>query len=193
MAEMLRGILMFDRNDWVKVAGSPDFPEAYGAVGHDLSGDVVHVFIDGERSNYPHDATPVPRGLVTLSRQIEDGDNLQIEIYSNGSTHTLYECCGSEECRKLILHNGLGIPGEEVFERDQFFTAAGQEPVRVTVRDLDEDPSSCIWCYGCGDFIQHGTDDGGCECAERGHNPEGDREPLRPMVVENGLLELRPW
>lgn len=192
MAEMLRGILMFDHGDRVKVAGSADFPEAYGTVENDFGGEVVKVHIDGEDARYPHNATSVPRGMVTLARQIEDGNEIQIEIYSRWSTHTLYECCGAGDCRRLILHNGLGIPEDEVFERDQFFTAVEREPVRITVSELDE-PSTCIWCYGCGDFIQHGTDDGGCECEERGHDPEEDREALRPMVVENGLLELRHW
>ena len=115
----------------------------------------------------------------------------QVEIYSNGSTHTLYEFCGYDQCRELILAKGLGIKGD-VFAGDEFRFNSEGTAVRVTVSPLDE-PSSCIWRYGCGDFIQHGTDDGGCECEERGYNPQADREPLRPMVVENGMLELKHW
>lgn len=113
----------------------------------------------------------------------------QIEIYSRGSTHTLYTTCGSDPCRRTILIRGFGIPSWEVDSDREVFEV---EDARITVAPLDE-PPSCIWCYGCGAFIQHGADDGGCECAERGYDPEADREPLRPMVHETGLLELRHY
>lgn len=188
MAEMARGIQMFDRGDRVEYDGGKT-----GIVEHDLGGAVVHLHPEGESWRYPHDAIPVDRESVELTRQVTDADGpQQIEIYSNGSTHTLYEFCGFDECRERILNLGLGIPRGDVFKRDRFLADADGEPVRITVRELDE-PSTCIWCYGCGDFIQHGTDDGGCECEERGHDPEEDREALRPMIVENGRLELTPF
>lgn len=114
----------------------------------------------------------------------------QIEVYSNGSTHTLYEFCGASACREAILVKGFGFPVEPAHEEDVLWTEDGKTKVSVTL--LDES-STCIWCFGCGDFLQHGTDDGGCECAERGYNPEEDREPMRPMVHETGALELRPF
>lgn len=184
MAEMLRGKLMFNSGDWVSIGGGE-----FGSVEHDLGGEVVHVHPQGSSSHYPHSAVAVPRGSVALAREVMDTDSVQIEIYSRGSTHTLYECCGFDDCRRKILHNGLGIPESEVFQRDQFFTQAEREPIRITVTEPNE-PSSCIWCFGCGDFIQHGSD---CECGDNGHNPEADREAVRPMVVETGLLELRPF
>jgi hypothetical protein len=185
----LKTAQMFDRGDRVRVGG-PEETEYFGVVEHDLGGEVVHIHPEGTAWRYPHDAVPVERTSVHLARQTESGDQVQIEIYSNGSTHTLYECCGYDDCRKLILARGLGIPEGEVFDRDRFLVDAGDQPVRITVRELD-DPSSCIWCYGCGDFLAHGE---GCECEERGHNPEADREPMRPMIVEKAqLLELRPF
>lgn len=107
---------------------------------------------------------------------------------------------GENEIGVALTDSWAGVwtvdtPYIEVIRRDfwdRFLADADGEPVRITVRELDE-PSTCIWCYGCGDFIQHGTDDGGCECEERGHDPEEDREPMRPLVVENGRLELTPF
>lgn len=177
-------IQMFDRGDRVEIGEGE-----LAIVEHDMGGEVVHVHPDGSRGRYPHDAVPVQRESVKLTRQTENGEEVQVEIYSNGSTHTLYECCGYDDCRELILVKGLGIDRDEAFTGDRFLTEVEGEPVRITVKPLD-DPSSCIWCYGCGDFLAHGE---GCECEDRGHNPEADREPMRPLVVENGRLELTPF
>lgn len=184
MAQVLRGIQMFDHGDRVEIGDGE-----LATVEHDMGGEVVHVHPDGSRGRYPHDAVPVERDGVKLTRQTKNGEEVQIEIYSDGSTHTLYECCGYDECRERILNLGLGILRDEVFTRDRFLVEVGGEPVRITVKPLD-DPSSCIWCYGCGDFLAHGE---GCECEDRGYNPETDREPMRPLVVENGRLELTPF
>lgn len=121
----------------------------------------------------------------------------QVEVYSDGSTHTIYEFCGFDACREVILVNGFGIQGD-VFGRDEFFLDGGE--VKITVAGSLDDSDSCVWCFGCGDFLRHANaspePDGtyaGCECAERGHDPNDDREPMRPLVVETGALELRPW
>jgi hypothetical protein len=114
-------------------------------------------------------------------------DFSQVEIYSNGSTHTLYETCGHSNCNEKILQ-ALGVGDERYKDQDEFYVG----DVKISVMPFSE-PSSCVWCFGCGDFLQHGTDDGGCECEERGYDPEEDREPMEPMVDVNGMLELRPF
>lgn len=121
------------------------------------------------------------------------GDHGQIEVYSNGSTHTLYEFCGFDACREVILEKGFEITADP-FARDEFTLTDGDgETVTITVRnDLDES-DSCVWCFGCGDFLRHANAGTPCDCAERGHDPEEDREPMRPLVVENGKLELTPF
>ena len=116
------------------------------------------------------------------------GDHGQVEIYSNGSTHTLYEFCGFDECRERILNLGFEIPVSLVFETDEFFLNGTE--VKVTVRHSLNESDSCVWCYGCGDFLRHGLS---CDCKDRGHDPEEDREPMRPLVTENGRLELTPF
>lgn len=117
-------------------------------------------------------------------------DNGQIEIYSQGSTHTLYEFCGYDECRERILKLGLGIQSNP-FAQDEFVvTGTDRVTTIITVNGTLDESDSCVWCFGCGDFLRHGLE---CECGDNGHNPEADREPLRPMVIENGLLELHPW
>lgn len=118
------------------------------------------------------------------------GDHGQIEVHSDGETHTLYEFCGFDTCRELILEKGFEIT-EDPFTRDEFELEDGDgEYVTVTVQNSLDESDRCVWCYGCGDFLRHGLS---CTCAEEGHDPTQDREPLRPLVVENGQLELRPW
>jgi hypothetical protein len=121
----------------------------------------------------------------------------QIEVYSHGSTHTLYEFCGFDACRDVILSRGFEIQSD-VFERDEFWLDEGE--VKITVVGRLDESDRCVWCFGCGDFLRHANaslePDGsyaGCECAERGHDPTKDREPMRPLVVETGKLELRPF
>lgn len=125
------------------------------------------------------------------------GDHGQIEIHSQGSTHTMYEFCGYDECRERILKLGLEIEGD-VFEEDEFvITGTDRVTVTITVRDDLDESDSCVWCYGCGEFLRHANaspePDGsffGCDC----NNPERDREPLRPLVLDkNRRLELRPF
>ena len=41
----------------------------------------------------------------------------QIEISSQGSTHTLYEFCGFDNCREVILTRGFEIE-DDPFGRD---------------------------------------------------------------------------
>lgn len=191
MAQVLRGIQMFDHGDRVKFGDGET-----GTVEHDMGGAVVSIHPDGARGRAPHDAVPVAREGVKLTRRMEDGEEMQVEIYSQGSTHTLYESCGYDDCRERILNLGLGVPRDQVFEVDRFVVEVEGEPVRITVAGLD-DSDSCIWCYGCGDFIRHANaspePDGtffGCECDD----PEADREAMRPMVVEpENKLELRHW
>lgn len=127
------------------------------------------------------------------------GDFGQVEVYSDGSTHTLYEWCGFNACRSVILTEGFGITGN-TWDRDEFFLNDGETEVKITVVGNLDDSDSCVWCFGCGDFLRHANaspePDGayfGCECAERGHDPNEDREPMRPLVVETGALELRHW
>lgn len=118
------------------------------------------------------------------------GDYGQVEIYSQGSTHTLYEFCGYDECRIRILHLGLGIPNEGIFGQDEFVVESDGEVATITVNGTLNESDSCVWCFGCGDFLRHGLE---CECGDNGHNPEADREPMRPMVIETGRLELQPF
>lgn len=123
------------------------------------------------------------------------GNHGQIEIKTNDYTDTIHEFCGFDECRSRILTLGLRIEGN-VFTADEFDLSDGENEVIVTVRDDLNDSDSCVWCKGCGDFLRHANasleKDGtffGCEC----ENPEEDREPMRPLVVEDGRLELRPF
>lgn len=111
----------------------------------------------------------------------------QIEIHSQGSTHTLYEFCGYDECRERILRRGLAVTQTEIFEVDEFRVWDGTEYVKITVSGTLNESDSCVWCFGCGDFLRHGLE---CECEDNGYNPETDREPMRPMVMETGRLEL---
>jgi hypothetical protein len=119
------------------------------------------------------------------------GDHGQIEIYSQGSTHTLYEFCGYDECREVILHRGLAVTQAEIFEVDEFRVHDGTEYVEITVNGTLDESDSCVWCFGCGDFLRHANAGTPCEC----ENPDEDREPMRPLVREEplGRLELRHW
>jgi hypothetical protein len=117
-------------------------------------------------------------------------DHGQVEINSQGSTHTLYEFCGYDECRRRILELGLEIPAADVFDRDEFVVDVDGTVVTITVNGTLDESDSCVWCFGCGDFLRHGLE---CECGDNGHNPETDREPMRPMVMETGRLELHPF
>lgn len=121
----------------------------------------------------------------------------QIEVYSDGSTHTLYEFCGDDGCREAILIKGFEIQSD-IFARDEFWLDDGD--VKISVVSPLDDSDSCVWCFGCGAFLRHANaspESGGgffgCECAERGYDPEKAREALRPMVLENGQLELRHY
>lgn len=118
----------------------------------------------------------------------------QIEIYSDGSTHTLYEFCGYDECRGRILNLGLGIPVADVHAQDEFVLDADGTEVRITVNGSLDESDSCVWCFGCGDFLRHANAGTPCDCDERGYDPEQDREPMRPLVMEKGhRLELTPF
>lgn len=120
-------------------------------------------------------------------------DHGQIEIYSNGSTHTLYEFCGFDECRERILGLGLGIKSD-VFEQDEFVvTGTDRVTVTITVNSSLDESDSCVWCFGCGSFLRHANAGTPCDCDERGHDPEEGREPMRPLVMETGQLELTPF
>lgn len=125
------------------------------------------------------------------------GDHGQVEVYSNGSTHTLYEFCGFDDCREAILARGFEIE-DDVFARDEFVIDVDGVEVTITVRSKLDESDSCVWCFGCGDFIRHANAspeaDGsffGCECKD----PEEDREPMRPLVQEEplGQLKLVRW
>jgi len=117
-------------------------------------------------------------------------DHGQVEVYSNGSTHTLYEFCGFDDCREAILARGFEIEGD-VFARDVFLLDGDDGTVKITVNGTLDESDSCVWCYGCGDFIRHANAGTPCEC----ENPEEDREPMRPLVQEEplGKLELVHW
>lgn len=112
----------------------------------------------------------------------------QIEIYSDGSTHTIYETCGHSNCIEKVL-KALGVGDERFTDVREFDIDADGVTVRVSLRDANEQ-DSCTWCFGCGDFLEHGLS---CDCEERGHDPEQDREPVEPMVDVTGRLELRPF
>lgn len=116
-------------------------------------------------------------------------DYAQIEITNNYHTDTAYASCGHDQCNAKILA-GLGVGNERFTHADTFNLSDDENTITVVVqRHLDE-RDSCAWCYGCGDFLVHGLS---CTCEEEGHDPEEDREPLLPMVVVNGSLELRPF
>jgi hypothetical protein len=120
-------------------------------------------------------------------------DHGQIEIYSLGSTHTIYEWCGFDECRERILKLGLQIPGD-IFGEDEFVvTGTDRVTSIITVRNSLDESDSCVWCFGCGDFLRHANAGTPCDCDERGHDPSEDREPMKPLVMENGRLELTPF
>ncbi len=105
--------------------------------------------------------------------------------------HTIYEFCGYAECRSRILARGLDIPEVDVFGQDEFVVDADGEVVTITVNGTLDESDSCVWCFGCGDFLRHGLE---CECGDNGHNPEADREPMEPMVMlPERKLELRPF
>lgn len=114
----------------------------------------------------------------------------QIEIYSKGSTHTIYETCGYDNCTEKVL-KALGV-GQERYSDSYVFGVTGEDGVKVTitVRGKLDEQDACTWCFGCGDFLQHGMS---CGCKEWGFDPEEDREPMEPMVDVNGSLELRPY
>lgn len=124
------------------------------------------------------------------------GDHGQIEIKTNGYTDTMHSFCGFDECRERILTLGLGIEGN-VFTDDEFDLSDDENEVIVTVRDDLGESDSCEWCIGCGDFLRHANASldstravfFGCECPD----PEKNREAMRPLVVEDGRLELRPY
>lgn len=115
----------------------------------------------------------------------------QIEISSQGSTHTLYEFCGFDNCREAILVRGFEIE-DDPFGRDEFTLTDGDgETVTITVRHQLDESDSCVWCFGCGDFLRHADAGTPCDCPDK----EADREPMRPLVMDEplGRLELRPW
>ena len=112
----------------------------------------------------------------------------QIEIYSDGSTHTIYETCGHSNCNETVLE-ALGVGKDRFTDAREFRVDSSGTEVRISVRSADEQ-DSCTWCYGCGDFLEHGLS---CDCEERGHDPEQDREPMENMVDVTGRLELRPF
>lgn len=116
----------------------------------------------------------------------------QIEITTQGYTHTVYETCGSSNCHEKVL-KALGI-GDERFTDADTFRVTGEDGVRsrIVLRHHLDEQDSCTWCYGCGDFLVHGLS---CECKKNGHIEEDyeDREPLEPMVDVTGVLELRPF
>lgn len=113
----------------------------------------------------------------------------QIEITTNGNTDTRYETCGYDNCTHIVL-GALGVGDERFTDRDTFDLIDDENTITVTVRSYMDEQDSCTWCYGCGDFLVHGLS---CDCKERGHDPDVDREPMRPMVEVNGRLELRPF
>lgn len=76
MAEVLRGIPMYDRGDRVRIADLGDGSEGRGSVDHDMGGATVSVFIDGRQYSHrrsPHEAESIPRGTLTLIEVDEDG------------------------------------------------------------------------------------------------------------------------
>lgn len=115
----------------------------------------------------------------------------QIEVNSQGSTRTLYEFCGFDNCREAILVRGFEIE-DDPFGRDEFTLTDGDgETVTITVRSQLDESDSCVWCFGCGDFLRHANAGKPCGCEDK----ETDREPMRPLVMDEplGRLELRPW
>lgn len=115
-------------------------------------------------------------------------DYAQVEITTNDYTDTVYESCGHDQCNNEILA-ALGVGEERFTDRDEFDVSADGDTIIVVLRHHLDEQDSCTWCFGCGDFLMHGLS---CGCAENGHDPEEDREPLKPMVGKTGALELRP-
>jgi hypothetical protein len=115
-------------------------------------------------------------------------DYAQIEVRNNGYADTSYVTCGHSSCNEKIL-KAMGV-GDERFRDDTFDLSDDENEVIVTVRHEMDEQDACTWCYGCGDFLVHGIS---CTCAEQGHDPDKDRESMRPMVDVNGFLELRPY
>lgn len=113
----------------------------------------------------------------------------QIEITSNDYTDTLYETCGHDNCNQRLLE-ALGVGDERFTDATTFDLSDETDTVTVVLQNHMDEKDACAWCYGCGDFLAHGMS---CDCKSRGHDPEEDREPLRPMVHETGFIALRPY
>lgn len=113
----------------------------------------------------------------------------QVEITTNDYTDTVYESCGYNNCNNKILA-ALGVGEERFTDQDTFDLSIGDDSVTVVLRHHLDEQDSCTWCFGCGDFLVHGLS---CDCAERGHDPDEDREPMEAMVDITGRLELRAF
>jgi len=114
----------------------------------------------------------------------------QITVESDGETHTLYETCGHSDCNEKVL-KALGVGRERFTDTDAFTVVDPEEGTEYTIKvESADEQDACTWCFGCGDFLEHGLS---CDCKERGYDPEQDREPLEPMVDVTGRLELRPF
>lgn len=82
MAEVLRGILMYDRGDRVRIADLGDGSERRGSVDHDMGGATVSIFIDGHEYSIrrsPHEAASISREALTLIQVDEDGCDIDSE------------------------------------------------------------------------------------------------------------------
>jgi hypothetical protein len=115
----------------------------------------------------------------------------QVEITTNDYTDTVKESCGHGTCNEKILE-ALGIGDERYSDKTEFDVSTDEDTVTVVLRHHLDEQDSCTWCVGCGDFLVHGLS---CDCAERGYDPEKDREPMEVVLNSNGemTLELRPF
>lgn len=99
-----------------------------------------------------------------------------VAINHDGYTETLYETCGSTMCVNTVLY-AVGMSRGTLDGLKHPLDVEGHPlDVNVWVNVLPtSEQDACTWCAGCGDFISHGLS---CDCAERGHDPEQDREPM---------------
>ena len=106
-----------------------------------------------------------------------------VAINNDGYTETLYDTCDETACVKTVLY-AVGVSRGTLESLDHPLDIEGHPLDKGVFVDVirSGEQDSCSWCACCGGFIEHGLS---CECAERGHDPEQDREP-----VEGGHIDF---
>lgn len=115
-----------------------------------------------------------------------------VMINHGGYTDTLYDTCDSTGCVHAVLY-AVGVSRGTLENLNHPLDIDGH-PLDVNVSvsvERSGEQDSCTWCAACGDFLSHGLS---CDCAERGHDPERDREPLdRPHVDFERAPRFKAW